>query len=1026
MFRKFSYFAIIVLLVVSINPPGSFAAFQPPQPPEPASIFRLNSEGDELIAMSAIHAEPGLPALATPPVRMTQEEALAPILLPASLQSADVELGIALDRARQDGPEAVLAFVASQPDPGLPLLQAALLDAQHDRGTGSRLAPAAPNVPRVSLNSGPCTFETIQAAVAASVSGDTIRVASGIYNQTIDISGKAITIEGGYDADCTTLNNPPDLTQILANVAGSVVDVSGGSVVTLRNLDLTGGSSFGAGLDILGNSRVTLENTDLHDNNGASGGGMYIGGTSVVTYTNDSDIYGNTASAGGGAIVYGRLAGFDTNSDIYQNSSTTSGGGIYSAGGIIQLDNADVVANTATNLGGGIYLASGAVITLTNSVFIGETAPCCQSALSGGGIYADASRIYLTGIDNAIMNNTATENGGGVYLANGSRLVAAGGSLGYDSTLGAGNDAILGAGLYADTSSIDFSGRIINNIASNSGGGLYATNSTITMTHATLGGLDPKQHNQIGANGLNGAGMYLINNTRAWLDNTTIISNTLSNPATGYAGGIYVRAGSAITLTQSSIEQHSLPSAFDGRGAAIYMYDATVTLSGTQVISNTTANLGGAVRMFGSSTLNILAGSSFTNNTALGGDGGAIAATGTPVIDIQNAAFRFNSASANGGGVISSGAVTVANSLFASNTAGGSGGGMYLGATGSTITNTTFSSNSANLGGGLFNNGGPANSILNATFWNNSAITSGGSLGESIQVKNTILAVGTPQNCNAELVSLGSNLDSGNSCGLVSTGDLHDTDPLLRPQQDNGGNTLTHALPPFSPAIDHADTPNCPASDQRGETRPLDGDGDGLALCDIGAFEAKDYVNLTGISISGPAVGGVLTGYSFTADTSPITATTPITYHWEATGQAPVTQTGGLADSIDYNWDLPGQQTITVTASSGMGSVIDTHTITLDIPITGLVAQNDSPTELGSSTTLTATLGGGTNVIYTWIFGDSSPNQIGQVVNHTYATSGVYTATVVASNAAGNVLADTQVTVTSTSGSLYLPLIIKQ
>jgi hypothetical protein len=254
---------------------------------------------------------------------------------------------------------------------------------------------------------------------------------------------------------------------------------------------------------------------------------------------------------------------------------------------------------------------------------------------------------------------------------------------------------------------------------------------------------------------------------------------------------------------------------------------------------------------------------------------------------------------------------------------------------------------------------------------------------------------------------------------------MHDTDPLLRPLQDNGGNTLTHALPPFSPAIDHADTPNCPASDQRGATRPLDGDGDGLALCDIGAFEAADFVNLTGIAINGPTTGAVLTGYSFTADTSPITATTPITYHWEATGQAPVTQTGGLADSIDYNWALPGQQTITVTASSGMGSVIDTHTITLDIPITVLVAQNDSPTELGSSTTLTATLGGGTNVIYTWIFGDSSPNQIGQVVNHTYTASGVYTATVVASNAAGNVLADTQVSVISTGSSLYLPLIIK-
>ena len=37
---------------------------------------------------------------------------------------------------------------------------------------------------------------------------------------------------------------------------------------------------------------------------------------------------------------------------------------------------------------------------------------------------------------------------------------------------------------------------------------------------------------------VHGAGMYLINNTRATLEDTTIISNTLSNTATGYAGGI--------------------------------------------------------------------------------------------------------------------------------------------------------------------------------------------------------------------------------------------------------------------------------------------------------------------------------------------------------------------------------------------------------------------------------------------------------------------------------------------------------
>ena len=90
----------------------------------------------------------------------------------------------------------------------------------------------------------------------------------------------------------------------------------------------------------------------------------------------------------------------------------------------------------------------------------------------------------------------------------------------------------------------------------------------------------------------------------------------------------------------------------------------------------------------------------------------------------------------------------------------------------------------------------------------------------------------------------------------------------------------------------------------------------------------------------------------------------------------------------------------------------------------GLEATNDSPTALGGTTTLTATISQGTApVTYTWDLGDGETAN-GAVVTHAYANAGNYTAVVTATNSVST-LTDTTSVVIVEQYRVFLPLCLR-
>jgi len=223
------------------------------------------------------------------------------------------------------------------------------------------------------------------------------------------------------------------------------------------------------------------------------------------------------------------------------------------------------------------------------------------------------------------------------------------------------------------------------------------------------------------------------------------------------------------------------------------------------------------------------------------GVGGGIYNQGT--LTLMHSAVSGNTAFI-GGGILNEHWLTITDSTISSNLALEGGG---LGNVGTVIfTNSTISENLALASGGIGNVGTMVltNSTVADNESNNGDGAGIGSVGTLI-LKNTLLARNVGGDCYYEETSpviINSLIEDG-SCETFPVAGI-----LLGPLANNGGSTLTHLLLGGSRGIDEGNNAICKNSpvnnlDQRGEIRPMDGNSDGVANCDIGAVESESSFN---------------------------------------------------------------------------------------------------------------------------------------------------------------------------------------
>jgi len=356
-------------------------------------------------------------------------------------------------------------------------------------------------------------------------------------------------------------------------------------------------------------------------------------------------------------------------------------------------------------------------------------------------------------------------------------------------------------------------GRAVGTRPADEGGGMYIHQCSATIRNCTF------QRNV--ANYIGGA-ISLDNAGGTAIANCSFVENSSS-----YVAGAILCYYSDATIEDCQFEGNKTGvGPTDGYGGAIYNDTCAPTITNCS-FSNNSAQYGAGVcnRM---SNAHVERCTFVDCNTATIGGGGVYNFGGAPTI--SNCLFQDNHVTHRGGAVFDKSLGMIVNCIMWNNSSMTYGGAVHIGPSeegadsSATFINCTMYGNSASQGGGLYSDNSSA-MLVNCILW--------GNVGYDEEQPQEI--------CNSTWVlnrkTVASYCDIAGDSTYPGTGNLR-TDPHF--VNANGGD---FRLQGDSPCIDHGtnSAPSVPATDYAGQPRVRDGDEDGLAVVDMGAYEVQGY-----------------------------------------------------------------------------------------------------------------------------------------------------------------------------------------